>query len=189
MNGVQLTQVRALALLGSITDMDRDLLVEETLVLLDERGLPDLSMRAVASALGVQPSALYWHVKSKQELLGFVADRILAEAEDADSLEGQVRSLRDALLAHRDGAELVASSIALGMGGKGLRAKLLGAAAREGVTETDRLSVVEALALILLGHTQLEQQRSQAEAIGIAMGDDEGRPDLGDLVRLVIGAV
>ena len=57
------------------------------------------------------------------------------------------------------------------------------------MTETDRLSVVEALALILLGYTQLEQQRSQAEAIGIAMGDDEGRPDLGDLVRLVIGAV
>ena len=169
--------------------MDVDRLVVVTLGLLDRRGLPDLSMRAVASELGVQPSALYWHVRSKQELLGLVADRIVDGAGEAACLDEQVMALRDALLAHRDGAELVASSIALGMGGGGLRAKLALAAERAGVRESHRRSVTEALALVLLGHTQLEQQRAQAKEIGIEMGEDGPHPDLDDLVQLVTGSV
>lgn len=170
-----------------MASMDIDRVVATALALLDERGLPDLSMRAVASALGVQPSALYWHVKNKQELLGLVANRILDEAEKTDALEHQVMALRDALLAHRDGAELVASSIALGMGGASLRTKLALAAGREGLDEASRHPVVEALAILLLGHTQLEQQRSQAAAIGIVMGEGDAQPDLAELIALVTG--
>ena len=166
--------------------MDLERIVEAALRLLGERGLPDLSMRAVAASLGVQPSALYWHVRSKQELLGLVADSILATATvgEPGSLANQAERLRQALLAHRDGAELVASSIALGMGGAALRDSLR-AAARE-LPEARAALVVEAIALVLLGSTQLEQQRAQARAIGIEMGDGEATPAMADLVQLII---
>lgn len=170
--------------------MDLERIVDAALELLDERGLPDLSMRAVAASLGVQPSALYWHVRNKQQLLGLIADRIVAEAGDGDGLADQVLRLRTALLAHRDGAELVASSIALGMGGGAIRSTLRRAAERQSQSADRAPAVVEALALVLLGHTQLEQQRQQALEIGIDMGEGEPAPSLPELVSLIIaGAV
>ena len=48
------------------------------LQLLDEYGLPDLTMRNLATALGIQPSALYWHFPNKQALLAAVSAKILA---------------------------------------------------------------------------------------------------------------
>ncbi|MBB1019452.1 TetR family transcriptional regulator, partial [Dietzia sp. DQ11-71] len=36
--------------------------VDTALELLRESGLPGMSMRTLATRLGVQPSALYWHV-------------------------------------------------------------------------------------------------------------------------------
>ncbi|MGO1393740.1 TetR family transcriptional regulator [Agrococcus casei] len=158
--------------------------VDAAIAQLDRLGLPDLSMRQVAAALEVQPSALYWHVASKQHLLGLVADRILADCPQRASVVGQVDSLRLALLARRDGAELVASSIALGMGGHGLRDRLRRAAGE--VPETQREAVVEACALLLLGSTQLEQQRSQAAAIGVELGDEQPTVSLAELARLML---
>ena len=56
----------------------KDDVVDAALSVLDRVGLPDLSMRRLAEDLGVQPSALYWHVASKQELLAAVSARILS---------------------------------------------------------------------------------------------------------------
>lgn len=158
--------------------------VDTALRLLDDRGLPDLSMRQLAAALEVQPSALYWHVSSKQHLLGLVADRILADCAQREGVADQLDSLRRVLLAHTDGAELVASSIALGMGGDRLRELLEESAVN--VPEASRPAVVEACALLLLGSTQLEQQRAQAAAIGVAMGDRHESPKLRDLAELIL---
>ena len=52
--------------------------LDGALAILDEYGLADLTMRRLASSLGVQPGALYWHFPNKQTLLGALADRILA---------------------------------------------------------------------------------------------------------------
>lgn len=164
--------------------MHTEQIVDAAIALLDARGLPDLSMRQVAASLDVQPSALYWHVASKQQLLGLVADRILAECEQLDSIVDQVEALRLTLLAHRDGAELTASSIALGMGGGALRTLLRQAASE--VSDARRDAVVEACALLLLGSTQLEQQRSQAAAIGVAMGKGSEGPALRELAELIL---
>lgn len=78
---------------------DREGIVDVALRLLDAYGLPDLTMRRLASELGVQPSALYWHVESKQALLASLADRIVAEASPAADVVGTARALRSALLA------------------------------------------------------------------------------------------
>jgi AcrR family transcriptional regulator len=88
---------------------------------LDDVGLDGLTMRLVAGALAVQPAALYWHVKNKQELLDAMAARIYTaavaglEAPRAGVgwerwLADLARALRRAMLRHRDGARIFAGS-------------------------------------------------------------------------------
>lgn len=93
--------------------------------LLEEVGLSGLSMRRLAGNLGVQPSALYHHVASKQELLGAVADEVLARGRRStevmgwqDELRLTCLELRDTMLRHRDGAALIALARAEGVGGE-----------------------------------------------------------------------
>lgn len=59
--------------------------VDTALELLHESGLAGMSMRTLATRLGVQPSALYWHVPSKQALLTAVAEQVLGGVGAAGS--------------------------------------------------------------------------------------------------------
>jgi TetR/AcrR family tetracycline transcriptional repressor len=95
----------------------RDDVIDAALALLDEVGLDALTTRRLADRLGVRVGALYWHVKDKNELLTTLADRIVAQAHRAppaagddwaDQLATTAHRLRAALLAHRDGARIVA---------------------------------------------------------------------------------
>ena len=95
--------------------------VDTALDLLRESGLPGMSMRTLATRLGVQPSALYWHVPSKQALLTAVAERILAAmgpvgsgASAAAELRQVGAALRAAVTGVPDGAEIVALGLAAG---------------------------------------------------------------------------
>ncbi|KAA9394338.1 TetR family transcriptional regulator [Kocuria coralli] len=92
--------------------LTRDQVVEAALTVAGDYGLGDLSMRRVATELGVQAGALYWHVGSKQELLIAVARRVLDPAEGAAPWPGSPQAVlaefRRRLLAIRDGAEIVA---------------------------------------------------------------------------------
>ncbi len=102
-----------------MSQLRREGVLDAAIAILDEYGLADLTMRRLATSLGVQPGALYWHFPNKQSLLGAVADRLL-EPVDApleaatwdDQLARLAHRLRDALLSHRDGAELVSATYA-----------------------------------------------------------------------------
>ena len=159
----------------SPTRHDRDGVVDVALDLLDRVGLPDLSMRRLATELGVQPSALYWHFESKQELLAAVADRILARIDLAPPATGTdpalhaARAVRDALLAYRDGAEVAMSTHALGLGAGRARTSLV--VALGGGPDADRGA--DALLQFVLGHTLLVQQRLHAHSYGAAAGDGD----------------
>ncbi len=79
------------------------------LTLLDEVGLAELSTRRLAAKLGVQSPTLYWHVRSKAELLDLVAEALYAEAvlaEPATDWRAEITrtlvSFRDLLAEHRD---------------------------------------------------------------------------------------
>lgn len=104
----------------------RDDVARAALDILDRLGLPDLTMRRLAAELEVQPSALYWHFPNKQSLLAEVSARIVSGVEAAppglawpERVTFDAFALRAALLAHRDGAEVVASTLALGLGAPG----------------------------------------------------------------------
>ncbi|MDR8412127.1 TetR/AcrR family transcriptional regulator [Nonomuraea sp. 3-1Str] len=64
--------------------LTRDEVLDATLELAEERGLPAVSMRAVADRLGVTPMALYRYVGDKQGLLDGLVERLLQEMPDDD---------------------------------------------------------------------------------------------------------
>jgi TetR/AcrR family tetracycline transcriptional repressor len=97
----------------------RQTMIETALRLLDEVGLEGLTVRRLAAALGVQSPSLYWHIRTKQELLDGMADAIIQAAgmgppHDGESwqdwLTRRARAYRRSVLAHRDGARLVATA-------------------------------------------------------------------------------
>lgn len=152
----------------------KDDVVDAAVELLDRVGLPDLSMRRLAEELGVQPSALYWHVASKQELLAAVSARILAPValrpSDPEDLAAAAvtlgHRLHDGLLAHRDGAEVVSSSLALGLVPSPLHDAL------RAVDDSPAADVVaDAITHYVVGVTFHEQQRRAADAWGAAASE------------------
>jgi len=165
---------------------DRAHIIGVALDLLDRYGLPDLTMRRLATELEVQPSALYWHFDSKQDLLAAVSDRILARIPDpvpGGELLDAAHAVRDALLAYRDGAEVVMSSAALrpsrSRAEDALRAALSPALPDAGLAAT-------AVLQFILGHTTLVQQRMHGESHGAA--SSAGALDSGDQDAAVFDA-
>jgi AcrR family transcriptional regulator len=59
--------------------LTRERVVAEALTVISTDGAGALSMRALATRLGVVPGALYRHVRSKEQLLDLVVDGVLAE--------------------------------------------------------------------------------------------------------------
>lgn len=56
--------------------------VRAAIAIADRDGLPAISMRSVAQAVGVSPMAIYTYVRSKSELLALMFDRVMGEGEE-----------------------------------------------------------------------------------------------------------
>jgi TetR/AcrR family transcriptional regulator, tetracycline repressor protein len=91
-------------------------IVQAALDLLDEAGMDGLTVRALASRLGVQAPALYWHVRNKQALLDEMATLIWRRVSDVmaglpgdtpwrELMSVYATTIRTELLRHRDGAK------------------------------------------------------------------------------------
>jgi AcrR family transcriptional regulator len=97
----------------------RDEVLQAALDLLDEVGLDALTVRRLAERLGVRPSALYRHFGTKRELLDAMVEHIAAEGADFDVRQGEwaqqvsaaAGGVREAMLAYRDGARLMATFV------------------------------------------------------------------------------
>jgi Transcriptional regulator len=159
--------------------LSRGQIVDGALAILDTYGLASLSMRQLAKELGVQPGALYWHVKSKQDLLAAVADRILApvatqasRAPDGTSADARriVLDLRVALLSVRDGAEIVSLAQALEVRPLPATQALRNALARE-LDERHAGWGARALTHYVLGAVAEEQNYSELAGAGLVPAD------------------
>jgi AcrR family transcriptional regulator len=84
------------------TRLTKDAVVDRGLELADSQGLETLTIRKLAAELGVTPMALYWHFRSKEELLGGLVERVWAEIDtDVDPAApwpAQLRALMKSLL-------------------------------------------------------------------------------------------
>jgi TetR/AcrR family transcriptional regulator, tetracycline repressor protein len=92
--------------------------VDRALALADKSGLDALTIRKLATELGVTPMALYWHFRGKDELLEGLAERLWGEmdltvdrnAPWTEQIRGLFESLLKVLRAHPAAPELLLHS-------------------------------------------------------------------------------
>ncbi|MFJ9692336.1 TetR/AcrR family transcriptional regulator C-terminal domain-containing protein [Kitasatospora sp. NPDC101183] len=139
--------------------------------LLDEDGLDELTTRRLAQRLGVRAGALYWHYPSKAALLDALADRIIgemlapppAEGQDwADRLRELATRARTTMLAHRDGARLLASFSAPPPNALAFFGSLLDALRSAGADDRAAHLGADVVTSFVNGYTLEEQARQAA---------------------------
>lgn len=96
--------------------LTRERVLQAALALVDREGAEALSMRAVASQLGVEAMSLYRYVASKEDLLLGVADLVVAQIEVPrpgtrwrEAMRARALSAREVFLRHPAAALLVES--------------------------------------------------------------------------------
>ena len=101
--------------------INRDMVTQAGLKLLNEIGLEQLTLRRLGVELNVQAATIYWHFKSKEELLDEMATTVLTEGATnllprRNSSDWKVwastfgEGLRKTLLAYRDGGRMVSGT-------------------------------------------------------------------------------
>src|SRR3954469_21033636 len=81
--------------------LTRDRVVDRALAVADAEGIEAVTIRRLATELGVTPMALYWHFKTKDDLLAGAADRLLDDVvvpEPADDWAADLRAVLVALV-------------------------------------------------------------------------------------------
>ena len=138
--------------------LSRETVVTAALALADTEGLDAVTIRRLATDLGVTPMALYWHFKDKERLLDGVSELVLAEisvpAQEPgqpwdEQLRGELGALLDVLRSHPAVTEVVKSRILLSEPGLELTERVLGILRAAGFT-LDQSAQVAMQALITL---------------------------------------
>jgi AcrR family transcriptional regulator len=84
------------------TRLTRAAVVDRAIALVDKSGLDTLTIRKLATELGVTPMALYWHFRSKDELLDGLAERLWGDmdltVDRTQPWTEQIRGLLESLL-------------------------------------------------------------------------------------------
>jgi len=100
--------------------LSRGRVLSAAMAVADIDGLAAVTMRRVASDLGVEAMSLYHHVPSKERLLDGLADALVVEISEAvatrglgggwgPSLRAQCLTAREVMVRHRWGPELIGS--------------------------------------------------------------------------------
>ncbi|MEV1004161.1 TetR/AcrR family transcriptional regulator C-terminal domain-containing protein [Nonomuraea sp. NPDC050202] len=151
----------------------RERIVAVALELLNEKGMDALTVRALASRLGVGAPALYWHVRNKQELLDemstFVMRRVIhALAEIApgagwrDDMAAYARVLRSEYLLHRDGARIFSGTRFSDPEVVKAKDPWLGRLTAAGFSLAEADDAVDLVTAFVVGFVIEEQERSQS---------------------------
>ncbi|QKW19308.1 TetR/AcrR family transcriptional regulator [Kitasatospora sp. NA04385] len=158
--------------------LTRECIAAAALTVLEREGLAGLSMRKVATEVGVQAASLYWHVRNKEELLDLLGDAIIADAEipprtgdwRAQYLE-YGRRYRALLLARRDAAKVVAGRLTTGPRVLAVLEDQLDRLRAAGFTDADAAMASYLLSAYVQGFVLQEQSPlSAAEAAGASRG-------------------
>jgi AcrR family transcriptional regulator len=77
--------------------LSRERIVEEAVALLDREGIARLTMRRLAERLGAGSTTLYWHVKTKDDVVDLALDHVFGEValprSDARDWRENIRAL------------------------------------------------------------------------------------------------
>lgn len=152
-------------------------IVQAALDLLDEAGMDGLTVRALASRLGVQAPALYWHVRNKQALLDEMATQIWRQIGDVmaglpldlpwpEVMRTYAATVRKELLCHRDGAKAFSGTTLTDPDVVRRQEVTFGTLFRQGFTLPDATRGLVLLHDFTIGFCVEEQAVSQAIAAG-----------------------
>lgn len=149
---------------------DRDHVTAAALRLLEEVGLDGLTMRKLATAVGVQVGTLYGYFPTKRALLTAMAEAMLGGCRGADEGIAQpreqvwalARSLRTALLSYRDGARVYAGTHAIGPNTLGFAEALNGALRETGLDAAAAMRTALLILHFVTGHALEEQAAIQS---------------------------
>ena len=175
---------------------DRAAIVAAAIEVMDERGLDNVTLRAIADRLGVRQPALYHHIADKAALLDAVGEEILDRRHtDRLPVEGEAwdsfvirnaRSMRRAMLGVRDGARLIASTGSRSPSPENAIAQLAPLEAA-GFSGTQAALALIAVARYTIG-SALEQQTAR-DGGDIVVTTDRTDPAAGHLLEIVAGVV
>jgi TetR/AcrR family transcriptional regulator, tetracycline repressor protein len=157
-------------------------IIDVALELLDEDGLEALNMRAVARRLGVQASALYWHLGDKSELIAHMSWRFYRGAIEATqgstSRDEWLRrfgvAFHGALLAHTDAAQLCAIARPRDQDPTGTGDLLAAPLVALGLSREDALIRLASVISLALGWAVYEQSEAQRTYLARMINVDAG---------------
>lgn len=163
-----------------LVQLTKDSIINASIEILDDYGLADMTMRRVAKRLSVAPGALYWHIPNKQALIAAIAERIIEPAvfQNADepshdwlsAAATTCKSLRGAMQAHRDGAEVVIAALSTSDLRVRLEQLIVEALHDAPLSDADRQDGALVLLYFVTGATLSEQTATQlAEATGTSV--------------------
>lgn len=149
--------------------------VDGAIRLLDAEGLDGLTTRKLGALLNVQSPALYRHFPSKEALLDAMAEKLLEGVATPmptgpwdEQLATLGQRLRTALLAHRDGARVVAGTYVAAPNNRALGSAVVAVLCGAGIPVERAGWITFAGMYYILGHTIEEQALRQ-----IAGRDDD----------------
>lgn len=103
---------------GGSPGLSREVIIAAALELIDVEGLDAFSLRTLAQRLGVYPTAVYWYVPTRNELLAQVVAHILAKVQAPrrrrawqQALRDLFKGFRDAVAAHPNAAPLIGTAV------------------------------------------------------------------------------
>lgn len=175
---------------GSRERTTPEAIVAAAVAIIDREGLDALTVRRLASELGVAPMTVYSYVRGKEEILDLVVDRVAADIEvppvEADWRErahALGHSLRAALLAHPDGARLISERPVTSPNAFRLFDAGLGIFRAAGFRDDEAVAAYFAFGNYVMGCAA--QETAAMRAMREANGDDTQSASPADVVRLL----
>lgn len=166
---------------GGPAGLDRDRIVAASIRMLDEEGLSKLSMRKLATELGVTAMSLYWYVDTKDDILEYAMDSVygeidLAAVDAAADWRDRIRLLaldyRRMLVRHAWMSPSAGQYLNIGPNAIAVGQKIHDTVAETGLSLDRRPSAMSAVFQFVYGYGTIESQfgRRAAEA---GMSQDE----------------
>ena len=165
-------------------DLDRTRIVAVALSQLAKEGLKGVSTRRIADALGVAGPSLYWHFKTKRQLLDHMAEAMLVEAQGTSNplhaerdwrrwLATGGRTIRRAAHSRRDAALVIVGATPTGTQPTLQFDAMIDRLKRVGFRGESARRVLNALARYALGAALAEQayrQKGPYSNVGFELG-------------------
>ncbi len=144
--------------------LNREVIVAAALELIDEGGLEAFSLRTLAQKLGVYPTAIYWYVPNRNEMMAQIVAHILDEVPARRRRRAWQQSLRDlfngfraAVAAHPNAAPLIGTAVVSNTSMSfAFVEHLLGILSRAGLFGTTLVAGYNALIAALVGFVAQE---------------------------------